>query len=209
MSRLKLGVALLALALLALAGCGGGSSSHSSTNGVAKPGGGTATTAGDLAPAPVQTRADSDKDDDLGTPHDDTSNELLYVGHEAGPSDRHAITALVKRYYAAATSEDGTAACSMLYPTIAESVPEDYGETPTDPPYMKGTTCPAVMALLFKHYHPQLALEAPRLHVALVRIVERHARLSLHFGRLPERQFFVAKQGHAWKIDALLDSEIP
>lgn len=161
--------------------------------------------------APPETKVDADKDNDVGAaPHDDTNNNsTLDFGKAASPSEQRTITMLVKRYYAAALAENGAAACSMIYSTLVEAIPEDYGQSPPGPPYMRGTTCPAVMTLLFKHYHDQLALEVPRLQVARVRLKEHHGLAILSFGkRLAERQINVAREGHVWKLEALIDSEL-
>jgi hypothetical protein len=74
---------------------------------------------------------------------------------------------------------------------------------------MRGTTCAAVLTLLFKHDHPQLVAELPKLEVARVRLIEHHGIVILHFGTLPERQIPVAREGHTWKLQGLLDSEVP
>lgn len=162
-----------------------------------------------VPPEPAKTKADADKDNDIGAPSDDTNNNpSLNFGHAADAADARTIATLVKRYYAAAHAEDGAKACKMLYSTLEEAVPEDYGESPPGQPYMRGTTCAAVLTLLFKHDHPQLALELPKLEVARVRLVEHHGIAILHFGTLPERQIPVAREGHIWKIQALLDSEV-
>ncbi len=164
----------------------------------------------DTAPAPVETKVDGDKDNDLGAADDDSNNDsVLDYGHAAAPAEAHAIKALVERYYAAALAENGAKACSILYSTLAESVPEDYGQSPPGPAYMRGTTCPTVMTLFFKHVHPQVALEYPKLKVVRVRLVERHGLVVLRFGRLPEREIPVDREGHTWRISALLDTPLP
>jgi len=161
-------------------------------------------------PAPAKTTADADNDTDLGAPNDDTNNNgVVDFGHEADAADTQAITDLVKRYFAAALAGNGAAACSMLYSTLSESVPEDYGESPPGQPYMRGTTCPAVLKLLFKHEHPQLAAEVPKLQVARVRLSEHHGLVVLRFAKLPERQISVGREGHTWRIQGLLDSPMP
>jgi hypothetical protein len=169
----------------------------------------TKTTSG-VTPAATLTRADSDQDNDLGTMDDDSNNsESLDYGHPANTADKQSITTLVKHYYSAAFNDDGAIACSMLYSTVAEVVPEDYGESPPGPPYMVGKTCPAVMALLFKHYHKQLAIELPLLKVARVRLQEHHGQAILTFGSLPERQISVTREGDILKIAEVLDAELP
>lgn len=207
---------LLAVALLGagVCGCGGASTrtrpaSPTSSNPTAsRPAAATGTSA--TAPAPAHPRADVDGDNDISAAGDDHSNSRsLSFGHAASAPEERTIAALVRRYYAAALAEDGTKACSMLYSTFAESVPEDYGQVP-GPPYMRGAkTCPAALKLLFKHYHALLTVEVPTLAVTRVRLVEHHGYALLRFGPLPERQIGVAREGHTWRIAALFDSELP
>ena len=205
------GVALLCICITA---CGGSSknadstTTSTSTKPLAEKSPSTVPT--ETTPATPQTKADADKDNDVGAPYDDKqNNSVLDFGHEANASYTRTVTALIKRYYAAAYAENGARACSLIYSTLAESVPEDYGQSPPGPGYMSGTSCPAVLTLLFKHFHPQLVIEYPKLRVARVRLVEHHGLAVLSFGSLPERQIPVAREGHTWKVEALLDSEIP
>jgi hypothetical protein len=163
-----------------------------------------------VPPAPAETKADADKDNDLGAAGEDTRNNgVLDYGHAASVSEQQAIAKLLKHYYAAATAENGAVACTMIYSTLAESVAEDYGHTPPGPIYSHGRTCPEVMTRMFAHFHPQLTLELPKLRVAHVRLVEHHGLAILSFGTLPERQISVAREGKTWKVETVLDSEIP
>jgi hypothetical protein len=210
-------LALLVVALLSgcIAACGGSgkvpATDSSTTASTGTEIATVSTVPTDTTPAPVETKADGDKDNDLGAAEGDdhNNNSTLDYGHEANVSDTRTITALVKRYYTAAYTENGAKACSMLYSTLEEAVPEDYGQAPPGPPYMSGTTCSAVLTLLFKHFHPQLAIEYPKLVVARVRMVEHHAIVILRFGALPERQIGVTREGHTWKMSQLLDAEVP
>jgi hypothetical protein len=209
--------ALIVIGLLGtcLAACGGSSKSASSSSPPsstvkATTAAAASTTPTNTPPEPAKTKADTDKDNDIGAPGDDTNNDsTLNFGHAADAADTHAITSLIKRYYAAAYTENGAKACKLLYSTLEEAVPEDYGQSPPSQPYMRGTTCTAVLTLLFKHYHPQLTVEMPKLTVARVRLIEHHGIAILNFGSLPQRQIPVAREGHIWKIEALLDSEVP
>jgi hypothetical protein len=156
-------------------------------------------------------RVDADKDNDVGAAQDDTNNdEVLNFAHPASASDRRAIVSLVERYYRVALAEDGAQACSLLYSTLAEATPEDYG-TFAGPAYMRGNTCPVILTKLFGHFHALLAIRVPKLKVTRVRLEEHHGRAILSFGRgLPEREILVTREGpYAWKIAALLDSELP
>ncbi len=209
-------LALPVIALLGVGACGGagtgaGSAANvppSTTATASTPT--TATGASVTASTPVSTKADGDKDNDVGTPGDDNDNRgALLFGHAASAPEKRTITALVKRYYTTALAGDGARACSMLYSTLAEAVPEDYGLVP-GPVYMRGAkTCPAAMALLFKHFHAQLALEVPKLEVTRVRLIEHHGYALLSFGTLPEREILVIREGHTWKIGGIYDGELP
>ncbi len=206
-------LALTGLGLLCsgVAACGAGKGVSSSVS--------SATQAKDVAvstvpanvpPAPAETRADKDNDNDIGAPYDDTSNSnTLNFGRAADATDTRAITALIKSYYETAYAENGAKACRMLYSTLEEAVPEDYGQSPPGQPFMRGTSCAAVLTLLFKHDHLQLAAELPKLRVARVRLMEHHGIAILHFGALPERQIPVSREGQVWKVGGLLDGEVP
>jgi hypothetical protein len=208
-------LALFAIAAIAagVCACGGASTgtqsaSHASSS--AAPSSSTAATgASNNTSTTDYTKADSDKDNDIGAPHDDTNNNSeLDFGHAANAADKRTVTALVKRYYATALAGDGAKACSMIYSTLAEAVPEDYGQPP-GPLYMRGAkTCPAAMALLFKHFHTLLTLEVPKLEVTRVRLIEHHGYALLSFGELPEREILVAREGRVWTMNGLFDSEL-
>jgi hypothetical protein len=206
-------LALFAIGLLGVgvSSCGGANKTTSSASQSSSSIAASTTSASDNTPTPDFTKVDKDNDNDYEAPADDTNNNsVLDAGQAASAPDKRAIVALVKRYYAAAAAEDGAAACSMLYTTIAETVPEDYGTSPPGPPYARGTTCPAVMTLIFKHEHRQLATKNAKLKVSRVRRTGEHQRLAvLSFDGLPERDIQVTHEGRTWKLEALLDSELP
>lgn len=207
-------LALLTVTLLSVGACacGGtskdaGSTSHSSTSSAASA---TPTTSAS-APTPDYRKADSDKDNDVGAPGDDkNNNSVLKLGRAASAADAQAATALVRRYYAAATAREGAKACSMIFSSLANAVSEDYGHGSAGPSYLSaGRTCPAVMGLLFKHFHSQLTVERPKLKVTHVRLEGQHGVVVLSFGTQPERQFTIRREGHAWKLGGLIDGELP
>ena len=203
----------VALLCFGISACGSsskgvGSASQSSSSSAAA----TAAASTSTTPAPDFRKADRDQDNDVGAPQDGlekNNNRVLDFGRAAGSSDERAITSLIEGYYAAALAEDGAKACTLLYSTLAEAVPEDYGQSPPSQPYMRGTTCPTVMMLLFKHEHSKLAVLVPLLKVSRVRLKEHHGLVVLQFGKMPERQIPVAREGHIWRVEALLDSELP
>jgi hypothetical protein len=205
---MKVAPATIACLLVACAVAACGDGAHA---------GGTATSA--LAPSPAndlpaspQTKVDSDEDSDisLATRYDDKHHRaVLEAGRAASPAAAAAVTAVLKRYYAAAEAGNGAAACAMILKSLARAVPEDYGEPP-GPPYMRSKTCQGAMTLLFKHYHPQLALELPRLRVARIRASGSQATAFLTFAAMPERMILLRQEsGNGWKLAALLDSELP
>jgi hypothetical protein len=202
-------VALLCFPVLACGSSSKGTGSASQTSSSAT----TPTTAAvtsSTTPTPDFRKVDADKDNDIGAPDDDkNNNSVLDFGQAASSADQSSIASLIKRYYAAALAEDGAKACSLLYSTLAESVPEDYGQSPPGQPYMRGTTCPTVMMLLFKHEHGKLTVQVPLMKVSRVRLKEHHGLVVLKFGKMPERQIPVAREGRVWKVEALLDSELP
>jgi len=208
-------LALLAATLLGVGACACGSASKEADSASRSSSGATAanTTAATTTSgaAPVYTKADSDKDNDIGAPYDDTNNNsVLMLGHAASAADERAVAALIRRYYSAASAGEGAKACSTIISSLAKAVGEDYGHGSAGPSYLSaGTTCPAVMDLLFKHFHSQLAVEIPKLKLTRVRIDGQHGAAVLSFGTMPEREFAIIREGHAWKLDDLLDTELP
>jgi hypothetical protein len=207
---------LLAIALLSVgaSACGNaskGTGSTSAASATATTGSSPTKTASSTASTPLYTKADADKDNDTGAPYDDTSNSTaLDYGHAASAADKQAVTELVKRYYAGALEGNGAKACAMIVSSLSKAVVEDYGHGSAGPPYLQsGKTCPAVMTLLFKHSHAQLSLELPKLKVSRVRLVGTHGLAIMSFGTMPEREISVLREGSAWKVQALLDSELP
>lgn len=212
-----IGALLATAAISALVSACGGSTQKTGTTGISPQDAAVTQASKEANPAtykypqaPIETKKDADEDQDIGAPQDDVNPEqALGLTRTANAKDTRAITTLIKRYYAVAVAENGVAGCAMLFPTIAESVPEDFGLSPPGPPYARGTTCAGVLTLTFRHFHPQLALEVPHLTVARVLIRGRNAQAILHFGKLPERVIMVEREGPRWRIGALLDSQMP
>lgn len=222
---------LSALVVLGLLGAGLSACGGASKDGTASEhANGDATQSTTTSSAPVKFDADHDTDgtdpdeDDSAKPlsldrdHDTDSNgksrydsddeNVLNFGHAPSALDRLAIARIVRRYYKVAVAEDGSKACTMLYSTYAEAVPEDYGTSPPGPYYARGATCPAVMTLVFKHFHDQLASRLPLLQVSRVRIKEHQGVAILSFGTRAEREIRLEREGPNWKILALIDNEL-
>jgi hypothetical protein len=199
--------ALCSIALLGIGATACGSTSAGTTHAPSNSQATTYSTAS--VPALPPDRDDNDGDNPENTQTDSDDGSVLDFGHPADASDARQITALVKRYYAAAAAEEGARACSMLYSTFAEAVPEDYGKSPPGPSFARGTTCPAVMTAMFKHFHSHLVARLPKLQVYRVGVNERQGEVVLRFGSLPEREIHVDREGHTWKVVALIDSALP
>jgi hypothetical protein len=165
---------------------------------------------------------DADDSDDMSTTNtkgektDD--QEVDFYGHAANPVDKRAVTTFAKRFMAAAAAEDGATACSLLLPSLAESLPSTYGKKGSGLPYLRGSTCAAVMSKLFTHFHRQFAAEAAGLEVTGVRVAGKTASASpgkiafalLSFKGSHERRYMgVERFGKGWKLEALRDSEYP
>jgi hypothetical protein len=162
-----------------------------------------AATASSVALPEVERRGDADNDSDgYGEALDD---EKMAFGHPASSADARAVTALVKRYYAAGAAGDGAAACHLIYSTLAESVPEDYGRPP-GPPSLRGTTCAVVISKMFKPLQRRLSVESATLKVAAVRVSFNLGSVQLGFaGHKPDRYVLVHRELGRWKMDLLVD----
>lgn len=213
--------ALLALGLLVLWTTACGSSGHktassssvsSSTTTQVKPTNGAVASApapGSATPnasASARERHDRDEDDYAKGIDDTNPAPAGYV--TAGTADSKAITALVKRYFGAASSGDGARACSMINKGLVKAIPLDYGKL--GPSYLRhaAPNCPAVMSLYFKHEHRALSREVPRMQVPRVSVHGDEGVAFLRFGRLHERFISEVRQGGVWKIGAVLDEEL-
>lgn len=213
------------LALFAVYVCGcGGSGSHDNTASTSSLASGSetaehpditspanATPSRSTAPVPKPTRRelekrDRDEDDYVNLPDDDNPSPVGYV--LADSSDRKAITALVKRYYAVALKEDGASGCAMFPPIFAKAIPLDYGKL--GPSYLRRAagTCPAVMSLLFKHEHRTLAREVPQMKVVRVSLGGDRGAAFIRFGPLHERFIVVQRENNTWTIAGVLDGEL-
>lgn len=138
--------------------------------------------------------------------YDGDDGPVLDYGHTANAVDWQAITALVKRYFAAAAVEDGAKACSLLYFFVAESVADDYGHTPS----LRGRTCAEVMSKLFKQHHRELAIENATLKVITVKVEGDKALEVMQFATwLRARKIPVRRERSTWKILELLDGALP
>jgi hypothetical protein len=158
----------------------------------------TSETSSVVSSAPSSHKNDRDNDND----NNDDDAGVLYYGKAADTTDRQISVGLVTRYFAAAAAENGTEACTMLIPFIAESVAEDYGHTSA----LHGKSCSVVMSMLFKQHHALLATKHATLKVIEVRVNGDKALAILEFPTIPEvRQITERREGRTWKLQDLLD----
>lgn len=199
---------LLAMCLLAC-----GSTRHERRSAPAgtqgAPGARVATTTGaNAALARHGAATDRDNDDAERLLSDDNNSAVAEFGHPASAADEHAVTALLRSYYATALAGNGVMACSMILSSLVKAVPADYGRY--GPVYLRGgKTCPAVISRLFAHEHRRLIGETPRLSVLALHVRGADGVVLLGFGRLPERQISVHREAGTWKLGDLLDGELP
>lgn len=156
---------------------------------------------------------DHDDDDFKHSELDSDDPQVRAYGHAARAGDKRQISAVVMRYLGAAGAGDGALACSLLTRRVAASdlsaaVPYAY-VPPPDPSKLHDKSCAEAASQIFDENHAELAAEIPTVRVTAVRVSGPHGLAILGFNALPEHWIAVAREGGAWKVDALLDSEIP
>jgi hypothetical protein len=168
-----------------------------------------------VAPPGTYIKDDNDPiEDDAHIKNNDDSRMRKY-GHAASAVDKWDITALVKSYYPLAASGNGVTACSLIHsalaknPTITKVIPPDYLTPPPVPRVLLGESCAQATSLIFAHEHQLLAMKTATLQVTGVKVKGDNGVAMLGFRTTPERWIPVAREGHVWKIDALLDHELP
>jgi hypothetical protein len=133
---------------------------------------------------------------------------IVEYGQEASPTDKQAITALVKRYYAAVAADDGATACSLIHSPLAESVAEDYGQAP-GPVSLSGKTCAVVMSKLFRQLPEQPASVLAATEVTGVRVKDRKGFALLHSTAIPEGDIPVERELGVWRVGTLVGGALP
>lgn len=198
---------MLAISLLAL-GLPGCAAKASHPGAVARDG---ANTQADEALSPAARGFPLDSDEDNDNPHprtshfDDDDYAVTRFGSPAGAADRRAIVTLLKRYYAAAAARDGSAACALLYPVLAEAVPEDYGQVA---PLRGRKTCATVLPAVLAPRRRELEADAASLTVLGVRLDGPRGWAVLRFATPSERRMQLHREGKTWMVDELLDTKL-
>jgi hypothetical protein len=156
-----------------------------------------------------------DSDSDFGGNKSDSDDwRTREYGREANGAERREVTAVVKRYYAAAAVGDGATVCATLYAaSIARSfdlereVPEQYAPAPGSS-VLRGKSCSQVASLLLQINHQSLVANLPSMRVIDVRVNGADSLALLGFRTTGEREVPLKREGGTWKINALLDREI-
>jgi hypothetical protein len=155
--------------------------------------------------------ADADNDHDYaenaskGYIDGDDSAALDY-GHAPNTATERKIAAVATRYFVAAARGDGASACSLIVPTMAQAIPEDYGGV-AGPSYLRGSsTCAAAMSRLFMHDHAQLA---SAMKVTGVRIDGGLALALVGSHTVPAGYVDMTLIRGAWRISDLLSTPLP
>ena len=206
--------ALLAAVLLGatMVACGGAAklaSSRSSPPTRLGTSGATATTATSSAvPSGSFLKEDGDKDSDDGAypthPGRDDQSFLATYGIRARPAVVRTIAALVKRYYTVSLAGDGASACGLLDAGLATALAAQQGTA------AHGTAaCGASLSPLLTQQHQHLLTEEPATMVVTSVYAKDNLGVAvLGFRNAPEGVIVLAREGHAWKIDALFDSPL-
>jgi hypothetical protein len=157
-------------------------------------------------------RGDEDGDGDSFDDYDD--HLVLDYGHAAHDLDRRAASALVEAYFKAAVAARGATACALLSSTINKgdnlinAIPLEMRPGP-ESSITRHSGCPHALSVLFKQDHRTLANEFRSLRVSAVRVSGDAGFAVLRFTTKHERKLAIVRKGRAWKIGAVLDTELP
>jgi hypothetical protein len=215
---MRLPIVLLSTAALGLglAACGGAGRATSTAHPSSTP---TPTNGNSVEPASVGSAPpghyvknddDTDADDRPGGDSPSASDSTIMLdeyGHPASAAEKRAIAALLKSYYTAMAAGDGASACALLSNSIATALSEEHH--PSTHTGDRGG-CSATVSSIFAHEHKYLAEKGPA--TAIVTTVHVKGDIGLAvvgFRSSPEGAMPLAREGHAWKVGALFDSEMP
>lgn len=214
-------LALLVSALLTVGvtACGGGSETSTSgpstatpstTTAASAPSATTATTSTTRAPRTPSTAGTGSSERSSSAsalakryPHGDDSIQTF--GNEAGVAEKQAVTATVKRYYAAVAAGDGASACALLSPGLSKSIIQSLGHSAV----LRGKGCAGILALLFKHGSAQSGASLADIEVTGVRIKGDRGFALLHSKTMPSGEISVDRENGAWKVGALIGGALP
>jgi hypothetical protein len=153
-------------------------------------------------------KADGDKDGDdphPSNPGQDDQALLATYGYRASASTAHAIATLVEHYYDAALTGDGAHACALLAAGPTAGLVSSQSQTSHG-----AHNCATAIEPLLAQQHRHLLAEDPASMVVTGVYVNGDLGLALlGFRASPESDIVVEREGGAWKLGALIDSEVP
>lgn len=134
--------------------------------------------------------------------HDkDDLSVLSHYGPKAAPFDQRAITAVVQRYYAALSTNEGVLACKLLIKAISEPVPSNNHETG-----QRSSSCAGAVARLFERYRRQLA---SAITVTGVRVNSNRALAEIGSKTISASWILLEREDGVWKIGQAFGSALP
>jgi hypothetical protein len=203
--------ALFALLALALLGFGFGSCGSSDTATGAKRAADQRRPTHGKPSDPTGSSVDRPDHDGDGDAHAATARSFFdeddserHFGHAARVPEARVVAALVERYYTAAAAHDGARACALLDGGLAAAFAQERsgGNAATG-----AGACAAVVEPLLAHSFQWSTAQAARLQVREVRIADDQG-LALVDVNSDDREILVQREGSAWKMAGLFDSEV-
>lgn len=156
----------------------------------------------------LKSDGDADEDDKRKHIAPAESDDTLFLetyGKKVDRTDQRTVTALVKRYYAAAAAADGTATCSMLDSSLIAGLAQ--GQSQTAPG--ASASCAVIATSLLKQRHTRLAADdAGSMIVIQVRARGNLGLAVVGFKTTPISEILLKHEQGTWKIGALFDSEM-
>jgi hypothetical protein len=154
-----------------------------------------------------------DNDEVEGHHREDDDALVRGFGHRASARSGREVAAAIGRYLAAAAAGEGVAACALMSARLLHDdalalEAEAYGPSPAAPSLI-GRPCAYIARLLFGERHASLSALNASAVVTAVRVLRARTIAILASHSLPERQMPLVHERGAWRIDSLLDREIP
>lgn len=162
----------------------------------------------------IETKGDPDDDSDRYPKEQPDRDEVPDFktepfGHPADAAETDAAAAVVKRYYADAVREDGSAACRLLYAPRTETIAAEFGGS-TGSTSKHKATCGSGLSRLFRQLHGLLRSESRGLGVSALRVELNKGSVQLRLAHISTPHFTeVHRERGVWKLDMLVDINHP
>ncbi len=146
-----------------------------------------------------------DREGDFDNPTKAYYDRDDYFGEPANAIDRQAITHIVGLYYQFAAADDGTSACTLLYPVAIEALVDSYEQSSS----LHGKGCATILSHTFKARNNMFVLHKQMLKIIAVRTANERGWAVMTFGTRHERHLLMRRYHNAWKVAEPLDSDLP